>query len=346
MKCRMTWLQDMPDLGPPMYFKICKLDSFKAYPGGCTNLALYLSKQYPRHKIAIVIAGNSGRPGGACGHLEMGRPTVKNLHHKHKTQEEDVLSNWLLTHKEVRNANVNSIFESTIGGDNRWGMVYPDWTASEEGSVSDDDIKFSTIQGVKYTNAEPRNYYDAWHVSNCLVSQKTTEGFLTRKNVDCSLVFVSGPLANNNNSLHRPDEPGNYSSTQFRTFNQNAYNDFHKFISCVEYTFEAALTAMAAKKESIAVLCHVSGGIYAGNYRKIYGDESDYTYFEKIIYRVLNKKLTNGYKLGMYFEKVVFAPYRPPKEMKKSIAKTAQSNTSKRTGMKKIIFKHQLAHTL
>jgi hypothetical protein len=45
-------------------------------------------------RIGTMVAANSGRPGGACGQAN---GSVTNLHAGHSTQEEDVVSNWLIT---------------------------------------------------------------------------------------------------------------------------------------------------------------------------------------------------------------------------------------------------------
>ena len=54
------------------------------------------------------MAGNSGRPGGGCGHIAAnGEAYVDKLKNSHVGQEEDIMSNWLITHKNVENADVN-----------------------------------------------------------------------------------------------------------------------------------------------------------------------------------------------------------------------------------------------
>lgn len=51
--------------------------------GGLTNVGYELKQQFPDLKIGTMIAGNSGRPGGACG---MPNGTVAKLHPYHVTQ--------------------------------------------------------------------------------------------------------------------------------------------------------------------------------------------------------------------------------------------------------------------
>ena len=77
--------------GPPP--QPCQLIS---HPGGLTAVGLEMHQQDTHARIATVVAGNSGRPGGACraadGTIEQSR-----VHGGHSTQEEDVVANWLLT---------------------------------------------------------------------------------------------------------------------------------------------------------------------------------------------------------------------------------------------------------
>ena len=39
-----------------------------------------------------------------------------------------MISNWMKTHQNVENKDMNELFSETIGGEKRWGMLYPDWT--------------------------------------------------------------------------------------------------------------------------------------------------------------------------------------------------------------------------
>ena len=71
--------------------------------GGLTNVGCVLHAQGVTSlaRIGTMVAGNSGRPGGACGavvHVDGTQIGVaQKLHARHTTQEEDVVSNWLLT---------------------------------------------------------------------------------------------------------------------------------------------------------------------------------------------------------------------------------------------------------
>ena len=65
------------------------------HPDGITSVGFELHQQHADFRIATVLAANSGRPGGAI-RAETARGAV-HVHGGHSTQEEDVVSNWLLT---------------------------------------------------------------------------------------------------------------------------------------------------------------------------------------------------------------------------------------------------------
>merc|ERR1719375_1349474 len=179
-----------------------------------------------------------------------------------------VCSNWLRTHEHIEHTDPNKLFSNTIGGKRRWGMTHPDLTKVCNKA-------YYTVQKKDYRSASPDVYFDAWHVSNCLVSEKTASDFNFNNRVRCSLIFVAGPLANGRHKMNPQGKKGDYSSTQCRTFNRCAERDYTHFIQSVEQAFYAALLAMAKQGDTIAILCHVSGGIYAGKWRELYGDRAE-----------------------------------------------------------------------
>ncbi len=66
--------------------------------GGVTEAGYHESKLCKDKipvKIATVVASNSGRPGGACRAID-GTLDAGKIHAKHTTQEEDVISSWML----------------------------------------------------------------------------------------------------------------------------------------------------------------------------------------------------------------------------------------------------------
>lgn len=112
------------------------------------NLYVEIAQSGQPCRIATMVAGNSGRPGGACG-FEDG--TVRSLCPNHATQEEDVVSNWIattchaagqpLTDAVADGAHplANLLYQQTIGG--QWGMSNPA------------GVDKFTIQHVDYTRA-------------------------------------------------------------------------------------------------------------------------------------------------------------------------------------------------
>jgi hypothetical protein len=357
------------------------LEMCRPFPGGCTNLARHIKQQNPNKSVAVMIAGNSGRPGGGSGHTNTHKQAfVSSLHHHHTTQEEDVVANWLLTHQAKFGTDPNVLFNSTIGGDHRWGMTFPDWTtglsqsgytlkgaspsvkitdafvirqlhrlvAAESSIVKynlngnsyeaqldriegqivqtnsrtrkqriiqyDIDCIYATLQGVDYRRASPLEYRDAWHVTNCALSNKGTSGFQTAEaEMRFSLVFVAGPLARPSHTLNLPRKIGDYTCTQARTYNPRT-QEYETFRACVVETFIAAFSAMACAGDTIAIVCHVSGGIYAGPHSTAYGDKNDDGFHElqEVVKLALCHQLENGCTLGDYFDRVIFSPYRKP----------------------------------
>ena len=66
------------------------------HPGGITSVGFELHQHHSDFRIATVLAANSGRPGGAIRAAD-GTAEQSKVHGGHSTQEEDVVSNWLLT---------------------------------------------------------------------------------------------------------------------------------------------------------------------------------------------------------------------------------------------------------
>ena len=73
-----------PPLAPPRLARTSPcLCTVERDAGGMTNVGFRMKLLQPMHKFATVIAGNSGRPGGACG---LADGTVTSLHAQHKTR--------------------------------------------------------------------------------------------------------------------------------------------------------------------------------------------------------------------------------------------------------------------
>jgi hypothetical protein len=308
--------KEKPNVNLTPFEQTCSLTILEPIPGGSTNVLLKLKKDYPLDEMGILICANSGRPGGAVGHIRLdGSGYVDNLHHNHNGQEEDIVSNWLLTHSVIKNMISSKLFNDTIGGSkNRWGLTYPDPSSFYKTDRNDDRI-FETKQGKKnYRIAKPQDYEDAWLVTNCLVSEKNKEKFNYENFERCNLVFVAGPLARERITTYNGEEPkkqGDYISTMQRTINEKASVNFNEFLLCVRSAFLAFFKMMALRKIPVAILGHVSGGIYAGPWKSNYGTDSDLSKLKTLISGILQEDFL-GYPLGRYFKLVVFSEYADP----------------------------------
>lgn len=292
-------------------------------PGGSTNIAYNIGQEDPSKKIGILIAGNNGRPGGKCGNIDSrgnGYIEPKDIHAYHKTQEEDVVSNWIITEfsntQDIQWERSNKehtkwcskLYDQTIGNDtHRWGMKYPNMC--DPG----DKRTFYTKQKYNYrTKSSTEKYGNAWHLSDCVVSQKKAR-FLVQKyfevseSVKCSLVFVAGPNAKQQTLRYQQPNHENYVATCARTYDQHANENYEYFKECVKHTLAAGLTAMAKNGDKIAVLCHVSGGLYAGPHK-----EYTHEILRELTINVLYTYKYNDKYLINYFERVVYAPYTDP----------------------------------
>jgi hypothetical protein len=290
-------LPELPE--PPKHIKQPAIYEYCVDTGGLSNVGVILQNIYPNARIGTMVAGNSGRPGGACGQAD---GTVYNLHAYHTTQEEDIMSNWLMTAAYKTNDSHigNKLYQNTIYY--KWGMINPY------------GIDHKTIQNVDYTIAKPPYYADAWVVRNAELSFKNMNDnklvynnknmLVPETNYDftrsyqTSLVFVAGPNCGSN----KDKGP---SSSMRRTFNYNMSKDYDLFKEGVKAALFAGLCAMAKNGCTIALLAYVSAGIYGGDHK--YNLRRD---FESIVNELLKRKCsvqntTKVVTLGSYFDRVI-----------------------------------------
>ena len=274
--------------------KIIQNVELESNRNGMTNKGAILYKGSNPPKIGTIIAGNSGRPGGACGNFD---GTLVNINPNHRTQEEDIISNWFMTYMYNKNITEeeakiyygNKLFEYTIF--NRWGLLYP--------YAKRTDIKnyYKTIQGINYRYAKPNDYATAWTIDNVYLSDKfykyKASQYIHENQYKTTLVFVAGP--NNNN----PGTNGKINSV-FRTYNKETDKNFDLFMNGVEAALFAGLIAMVYSKCNVALLVNVSGGLYRGNH-----DKEDYknAYLNSLDNLLMNVQI-NGVELGSYFDAV------------------------------------------
>jgi len=263
---------------------------------GMTNIGAIL---YNNHKgsnpprIGTIIAANSGRPGGACGNFD---GTIDKIYPNHRTQEEDIVSNWFMTYvynkyitEGEKEQYYNKLFRCTIY--NKWGLQYP------YAKKTDKEKYYKTIQDINYSDAIPKEYADAWTIDNVYLSDKNYHykgsQYIHEHQYKTTLVFVSGP--NNNN----PGTKGPINSVS-RTYNEYTDNRFDVFMKGVEAALFAGLIAMVRSKCNVALLVYVSGGVYRGNH-----DKGDYKImYENIVNNLLMNVQINGLELGSYFDAV------------------------------------------
>ena len=262
---------------------------------GMTHIGASLYKESNPPKIGTIIAGNSGRPGGACGNFD---GTLDKIHPNHRTQEEDIISNWFMTYMYNKNITEeeakiyygNKLFEYTIF--NRWGLLYP--------YAKRTDIKnyYKTIQGINYRYAKPNDYATAWTIDNVYLSDKfykyKASQYIHENQYKTTLVFVAGP--NNNN----PGTNGEINSV-FRTYNKETDKNFNLFMNGVEAALFAGLIAMVYSKCNVALLVNVSGGLYRGKHNK---EDYKRKYLDSLNNLLMNVQI-NGVELGRYFDKVI-----------------------------------------
>ena len=277
-------------------------------PGGLTNVGYRLHREHPGLRIGTMLAGNSGRPGGACGAgPHCARPDLAKLHAGHSTQEEDVVSNWLLTHshnvcgtgtgtprkrrragaQEEHEEEHESEFSATIA--ERWGF--------EDLGVG---TGTATRQGIDYTRAGPASYLDAWTVTEARLSAKVAGGRGNRPNrydhtkqYPTTLCFVSGPNAG---AMQQP------TGSVARTLNTAARDSYAVFRACVKSALTAGLRAMAAEGCTVALLAGVSTALYAGAHRATIVHE-----YADIVAEILADEALN---LAEAFDHVVYTTLR------------------------------------
>ena len=65
-----------------------------------------------------------GRVAGAVGTPDGMDVVHRQVHANHKTQEEDVISGWLVAEAGYNSASQSALFKATVAG--KWGMLNPD----------------------------------------------------------------------------------------------------------------------------------------------------------------------------------------------------------------------------
>ena len=76
--------------------------------GGTASVGFSIRQQLPKERIGVMVAANSGRPGGSVGLEQTVDPSQ--VHAGHKTQEEDLMSTWLLAEAGTNLARQSKLF--------------------------------------------------------------------------------------------------------------------------------------------------------------------------------------------------------------------------------------------
>ena len=228
-------------------------------------------------KVGVMVAGNSGRPAGSVGNDDEVAGVVRpcdQVHEGHKTQEESVVSSWMLGECRTCDA-MGALFRRTIAA--RWGMKTINATDHE------------TIQGVDYTKASPEDYADAWVVRDATMLVPKT-GAETK----ATLVFVSGPNVGNG---------GTDTGSMQRTRNGEMARNYALFLEGVKCAVRAGLDAMIVEGVDVALVARISCGIYAGTQGSDFRTQINAD-FLGLVNEILGEPLGPS-KRGNYFQSVV-----------------------------------------
>jgi hypothetical protein len=255
-------------------------------------------------KIATVVASNSGRPGGACRKSD-GTLDTKKVHENHKTQEEDVVSNWMIAEtsgvsddQESQKAMMNVIFEPVSGA---FGLVDPNGTDIRTKQLVDYTRgKAEDVNTRKWGYLGPRVYADAWCYEGATLCEKTNEvregpKYVTKNKYPSTLVFCSAPNASYPKGRQT-------TSSMSRTYSPAANSDKRYFDAGCAWAVYTALYASAIAGCDTVFLPFVGGGVYAGTH------ETDIKKFERTVDAMLHDGLlpdnTRVPALGRCFRRV------------------------------------------
>lgn len=248
--------------------------------GGAVNIGYHYSSS-PNAKIGVMLAANSGVPGGALGKKDkIGHVIPKDM--AMKTQEESIWANAVLTTCGEGLEDQKAFHSKTI--QNKWGML-------EEGKSTDTH----TRQGIDFTKTKDANDYNgAYVVDICRLSAVDKNKQLVDATQYPVLMVFSDSINANPNI-------GTEYGTMKRTLNQEAIHNYDFFKQCVKMKLRSGLDAMASSGVTHALVARLSAGIYAGKHKEKFDKD-----FNSILQEVLDEKVgPNGEKRGQFFEKVI-----------------------------------------
>lgn len=247
-------------------------------PGGAVNVGADLVREDPTCKVGVMIAANSGLPGGALGH----RPgKIKREDLEMKTQEESIWANAVLSECGTDTAKQLAFHEQTIAG--KWGM-----------EDLNDPTNNLTRQGIDFTTASDASAYNQVHVvQDCKFSGMRMPSRKFTKTYQACVVFAD--------SVNAGATGKTPTSTMTRTLNAKAQEDYGFFKECIKTKLRASLDAMAEAGVTHPLIAKISCGIYAGKHREAINRD-----FTSLLQEVLEERVgPEGQQRGRYFKDVV-----------------------------------------
>jgi hypothetical protein len=263
--------------GLRMWFSKCAQVSVQRNSSGTANAAFNYQRTHPTYRLGIMIAGNSGRPGGDIGKAD---GTVQKVHANHRTQEEDLISSWLMGEAGNNTLKQNKLYKDHLW--NRWGLIDMNSTSPR------------TRQGVDYTKCSTKDYArmyaDAWTINRVrLCTKRRTGGFNSTETFGATLVFVAGPNMGAGRSTIG-------STARTRLPESTTYDIFKEGVTSAVRT---GLDAMVMEGVQVAFIAQVSCGIYAGQYGTLIREE-----FVNVVNNLLKESVGKKQR-GDYFKDVI-----------------------------------------
>ena len=262
-------------------------------PAQLIGAALKKIESTKEKSIGIMVAGNSGRPGGHIGGWVNDKITesfvedpLTGLNGWKGGQEEDIMRTWLLSYmSDQRQEQFNKIAK-------QWGL--------------DNKENNDTIQTFNYVTGGDREIYSKPDilVENAQITPWETPpkqdqaGKLDEsRTFNANLVFVAGPNAST------PD-PKKLKGSTARTANTQARTNYDFFKEGIKVALKTAFDKLNDNDIKIVFVAGISTGIYAGTHKDKISKE-----FIKLVQDVLEQNKST-YK----FEYVVFPRYNPKNE--------------------------------
>ncbi|CAD7934052.1 unnamed protein product [Amoebophrya sp. A120] len=230
--------------------------------------------RYPVREIGIAVAGNHGRPLGAVASMGWDnnnpwakfRLNLRNIHARHGTQEESVVSNWLVhaaggiprdlgrgsfaTRYNYYARKMIELYKSTIQG--KWGL-YTNKSRPHDNR---------TRQGVNYRHTRnPVDFSDCWVVRNTKIGREDNKWYTNLRNPHTigGLFWVAAPNAG---------YLGGYGGSGRRTLNTLATQSMAFFLAGLEAAVTAVIDAaiqeqlVYGRPTKILIFNKLGGGLY------------------------------------------------------------------------------------